>query len=63
MKKQSARLARRQGELFQTTRDPAPVTETATARPVVEALADLLLEASGHARRREEEADELEDQT
>jgi hypothetical protein len=62
MKRGHVRVSRRQGALFQSEAELTAVVDETTARPIVEALAELLLEASGHARRREDEADEPEDQ-
>lgn len=61
-KKPHALVSRRQGALFEPTAELTTTVDEVTARAVVEALAELLLEASGHARRREEESDESEDQ-
>lgn len=62
MKRRHVRVSRRQGALFEPATELTAMVDDATARLIVEGLAELLLEASGHARRRKEEADESEDQ-
>lgn len=61
-RKRQVAVTRRQVALFPPTAELTTTLDDVTGRTVVEALAELLLEASGHPRRREEEPDELEDQ-